>query len=63
MSFYVQNHNCFVSSSLFTIASAMVINVSKLPWARVQFGPVPLESCGNGSCVNTPAALSFLVLS
>ena len=32
--------------ALFTIASAMVIYVSKLPWARVWFGPVQLASCG-----------------
>ena len=30
---------------LFTIASAMVIYVSDIPWARVRFGPVPLTSC------------------
>ena len=32
-------------------------------WARVRFGPVPLASCGNGSIVNSPAAVSFTVLS
>ena len=26
--------------------SAMVMYVSKLPWTRVRFGPVPLASCG-----------------
>ena len=34
-----------------------------LHWARVRFGPVPLASCGNGSGVNSPTALSFTVLS
>ena len=29
----------------FNIASAMVIYVSDLPWARVRFGPVQLASC------------------
>ena len=28
-------------------------------WARVRFGPVPLASCGNGSGVNSPTAVSF----
>ena len=32
-------------------------------WARVRFGPVPLASCGNGSGVNSPTAVSFTVLS
>ena len=32
-------------------------------WARVRFGPVPLVSCGNGSCVNSPAVVSFTVIS
>ena len=32
-------------------------------WARVRFGPVPLASCGNGSIVNSPAAVYFTVLS
>ena len=32
-------------ATLFTIASAMVIYVNDLPWARVRFGPVPLASC------------------
>ena len=32
-------------------------------WARVRFGPVPLESCGDGSGVNSPTAVSFTVLS
>ena len=31
-------------------------------WARVQFQPVPLASCGSGSGVNSPAAVSFTVL-
>ena len=29
----------------------------------VRFGPVPLASCGNGSIVNSPAAVYFTVLS
>ena len=29
--------------------------------ARVRFGPVPLASCGNGSIVNSPAAVYFTV--
>ena len=33
------------NNGLITIASAMVIYVSNLPWARVRFGPVPLASC------------------
>ena len=32
-------------------------------WARVRFGPVPFASCGNGWGVNSPAAVSFTVLS
>ena len=32
-------------------------------WARVRFGPVPLASCGNGSIVNSPAAVYFTVFS
>ena len=48
---------------LFTIASAMVIYVSKLPWACVRFEPVLLASCGNGPGVNSPAAVYFTVLS
>ena len=47
--------------------SAMVMYVSKLPWTRVRFGPVPLASCGilatKGSGVNSPAAVSFTVFS
>ena len=35
----------------------MVIFVSDLPWARVRFGPVPL------AVANSPAAVSFIVLS
>ena len=43
----VRGGSVFVLVLLFTIASAMVIYVSNLPWARVRFGPVPLASCGN----------------
>ena len=32
-------------------------------WARFQFGPVPLASCEKGSDVNSPAAVSFTLLS
>ena len=32
-------------------------------WARVPFGPDPLASCGNGSGVDSPTAVSFTVLS
>ena len=32
-------------------------------WAHVRFRPVPFASCGNGSCDNSPAAVSFTVLS
>ena len=32
-------------------------------WALVRFGPVPLTSCGNGSIVNSPAAVYFTILS
>ena len=41
--------------ALFTSASTR--------WARVRLGPVPLASYGNGSIVNSPAAVSFTVLS
>ena len=34
----------YLLTRYFTIASAMVIYVSDLPWARVRFGPVPLTS-------------------
>ena len=47
--------------------SAMVMYDSKLPWARVRFGPVPLASCGNTDHkwigVNSQAEMSFTVLS
>ena len=47
--------------SIYAPARQLVIYVSKLHWARVRFGPVPLASCGNGSGVNSPTAVSFTV--
>ena len=50
--------------ALFTSASVLVIDaLVNLHWARVRFGPVPLACCGNGLIVNSPAAVSFTVLS
>ena len=43
--------------------SAGQLRLVNFHWARVRLGPVPLASCGNGSGVNSPTAVSFTVLS
>ena len=39
------NKQTIETDIFFTIALAMMIYVSDLPWARVRFEPAPLTSC------------------